>query len=67
MKLQLNTIANTRRSLARTMREYTAGRLEESRARTLGYLFEKLLNAWRVENDSSIVERLEALEKAAGK
>lgn len=62
-QLRLNTLTNSRKSYARVIAAYMRGDMEETKARTLGYLLSGLLQYWKAEKDFSIEERLDALEK----
>lgn len=61
-RVTLNNLPNTRRSFARVIREYVDGKIDEGEARTLGYLFSKFLEYWKVEKDLELEQRLEELE-----
>ena len=63
MKLQLNTVKNTRNSMARVMREYTRGQIEHVTFRNLVYMFSQLIAIHRLEKDIDIEKRLLELEQ----
>lgn len=64
--LRLNTVENSRRTLAAMIREYHKGNLEESNFRALVYGMSKLLEFFRVEKDLEIEKRLEEIESKLG-
>lgn len=61
--LRLNTLQNSRKSLSRILRMYIRRELDERDARTLAYLFEKLLGYWKIEKDVEFEKRIEAIEE----
>ena len=63
MKLQLNTVKNTRNSMARVLREYTRGKIEHETLRNLTYLFSQLIAIHRLEKDIEIEKRIKELEE----
>ena len=63
MQLRLNSLENTRKSFCRILREYEAGRLEDGKARTLGYLLNGILQYWRLERDIRIEEEIETIKE----
>lgn len=65
-RVRLNTLTNSRHSFARVIREYVAGKLEESEARTLAYLFSRYLEYWKVEQGLELERRLDELERKLG-
>ena len=62
MKLQLNSVKNTRNSMARVTREYTGGKIDHVTFRNLVYMFSQLTNIHRLEKDIEIEKRLKDLE-----
>ena len=63
MKLKLNNLENSRKSLARVLRDYANDEMEEKKARTMSYLFSAFLQYWKLEADLDIEERLAAIEQ----
>jgi hypothetical protein len=64
MQLRLNSYENTKRSYARIIREYAQDRMEERKARTLGYLLSNYLAYWKFEIDRDMeAEIREILER----
>jgi hypothetical protein len=63
MRLTLNTLENTRKTLSRIIRKYNAGEIEDVKFRNLVYAFSHLLGYWRTEKDLEIEERLTKLEE----
>ena len=68
-QVRLNTLANTKKSYCRLLREYLRGEIDTEHARAAAYLMNGLLQYWRLESDLRIEERLEKIEQAleAGK
>lgn len=64
MKLQLNTLANARKSYARIMRMMAAGQIDPNLFRTLVYGFTGYLAYIKSEQENEILARLEKLEAA---
>lgn len=64
MKLQLNTLANARKSYARIMRMMAAGQIDPNLFRALVYGFTGYLAYIKSEQENEILERLEKLEAA---
>jgi hypothetical protein len=62
-ELRLNTLENTRKSFARVIREFHAGRMEAGHARTLTYMLSHFLGYWKLEKEMQIEQRLEAVEQ----
>lgn len=63
VSLRLNTLANTRKTYARLIRAYFAGRLPDRAARTGAFMMSGLIAAFRLEKDLEIEARLEELER----
>ena len=63
MKLRLNTVGNSRKSLARIIREYADGTMDSQKARDLAYLFSHYLGYFKLEKDCEIEKRLELIEE----
>ena len=64
VKLRLNSLNNTRLSMARITRLYTAGEIEHQTYRNLYYGFSILLQAHKLEREDEIIKRIEELEAA---
>lgn len=62
-QLRLNTPKNARRTLARIIRIYNDGAIDEVRAKTSAYLLTQLLGFFKFEKGLEIEERLAALEE----
>ena len=63
MTWRLNSLVNSRKILSRLIREYTAGKIEDGQAKTLGYLMSTLLAFFREESNADIVTRIESIER----
>ena len=63
LQLRLNTVSNTRKTWARLVRLYAKGQVERTAYRDMGFGFEKLLKAWRLEIDTEFAERLDLIEE----
>ena len=61
-QLRLNTPQNARKTLARIVRLYNDGEIDEQRAKTTAYLLTQLLGFFKFEADMEIERRLEELE-----
>jgi hypothetical protein len=62
IKLQLNSIKNSRNSLNRIMRLYAAGKVSHVQFRNLVYAFSHLINFHKVELEQELLTRIEAIE-----
>jgi len=63
MSPRLNTLENSRKSLARILRLYAQGKIEDAAYfRNLVYGLSHLLNYWKVEHDLEFEKRLEEIE-----
>ena len=62
MKLQLNTVANSRKSFARIIRMMAAGELDGNLFRALVYGMTGYLSYIKTEQENEIIERLDKLE-----
>jgi hypothetical protein len=60
--MRLNTIENSRRTLASIIREFHKGKIDETTFRALVYGMSKLLEYFRIEKELQIEERLDAIE-----
>ena len=63
VKLRLNTITNTRKSMGRIVRMAASGEIDSYYAGRLAYLIQVMLAAWKVEGELSYIKRIEAIEK----
>ena len=63
-RLALNDLAGTRKSFARIIRAFNNGALDESKTRTLAYLFNTLSSLFKAEIEADFERRLEELEKS---
>ncbi|WP_319561668.1 hypothetical protein [Marispirochaeta sp.] len=63
MALRLNNIENARKSLSRVLRDYDAGKMDEKKARTEAYIFEKLLQFFKFEKENSIEAELSEIRE----
>ena len=63
-QLRLNTLENSRKSFARIIRMYSRGEIGRILFRDLAYGFTGFLSYWRLEKDTEIEARLEAIEAA---
>jgi hypothetical protein len=61
--LRLNSVGNTRKSLAKVVRLYARGQLPEGRFRALCYGLSHLIAAFRLEKNIEIEERLAMIEE----
>lgn len=61
--LRLNSVVNTRKSLAKVVRLYARGQLPEARFRALCYGLSHLIAAFRLEKNIEIEERLAKIEE----
>lgn len=66
-QLRLNTPVNARKTLARIIRLYNDGEIDEQRAKTSAYLLTQLLGFFKFEADMEIERRLEELEARLAK
>lgn len=64
IKLRLNTVSNTQKSLSRIIRAVNDGTIEREKARTLGFLIRIAFDGWKIAAELSIADRLASLEKA---
>ena len=62
MNLRLNSLQNTRKTLARLLREFNAGKIDEGRYKGLIYGLSILLQFWKAEQAAELEARLEAIE-----
>ena len=62
-RLPLNTPESTRKTFARAIREYYAGKMPERTFRTLVYGLSNYLSYWKLLKDIEIENRIEAIEK----
>jgi hypothetical protein len=60
-RLPMKTHTEARRTLARLIREYHRGTIDETRAKTFGYLFSVLLAYFRLEADLKIENDIKKL------
>ena len=63
-RLPLRTHSDARKTLARFIRQYHAGELEDGKFRALVYAMGQLLGYYRLEVDQTILTRLDELEAA---
>lgn len=68
IKLRLNTLHNVKGSINRVIRGVANGTIPQERARTMGFLLQIALSAWRVESElvesKEIRKQLEAIKEA---
>jgi len=63
-KLWLNSLENTRRTLARLIRTFhSAGEVDIQRFRTEIYALRSLIDCFKLEKEWEVVERLDAIEE----
>jgi len=62
VKMQLNSVKNTKNSLARIMRAYMSGTIDHAAFRNMIYAFSTLTNIHKLEKDIEIEKRLKDLE-----
>jgi len=64
IKLRLNTIGNTQKSLNRVIRAVCDDSIPREKARTLGFLLRIAFDGWKVAAELTIMDKIAALEKA---
>ena len=63
MRLTLNSVPNTRKTLARLLRARHSGEIDREVFRDLCYGFQTFLQVYRLETDLRLEERLDKIEK----
>jgi len=63
IKLQLNSLTNSRRTMARIMRMYADGQVDNAQFRNLTYAFSTILQFFKAENEAELLRRIEMLEQ----
>ena len=67
VKFQLNTVKNSKNSMARIYRAYTSGKIDHTTFRACIYFFSHYISMLRLEKDIEIEKRLIEIEsKIAG-
>lgn len=68
VKLRLNSIPNVKRSINRCIRGVANGQIPQERARTMGFLLQICLSAWKIESEliesKQIRKQLEEIKEA---
>jgi len=65
-KLRLDTLQNSRKSLARIMRSYYRGTTSEAELRALVYAFSTLLHYFKTEGEFDVLDRIARIEISLG-
>jgi len=63
MRLTLNSLENSRKSISRILRLYWKGEMEADHFRNMMYGFSILHSYWKTEKELEIENRIEAIEK----
>ena len=63
VRLRLNNITNTRKSMANITRAYNQGKISGEKARSLAFLIQTLTATFRAEAELSLVSQVEELRK----
>ena len=64
VRLTLNTLENSRRTLGRILREFHNGKMEERKFRAIMYGLGKFLEYWKLEKELDLEKRIQAIEEA---